>query len=431
MNILITNAYCYLNKGDSGIIRAMVQEFRKEYPQARITVISLFPELDQDKYGDCRVVGGLLSPYKGKSRLAKVLRNSFRWSALWAANLLKLPVHPTLREFREADIVVSCGGGYFKARNLAQFLGDFMYHYVQFMTAVQYRKPFVIYAQTVGEFGENALVQSKIRRIIKKSALCLPREPISSAFLKRFVPDADNCFETSDIAFLLEKKEIGPGRLQKLLTSNSMKIGITMRSWHFPGEANRDELLAGYKETMRQTILHLAGIPGAQVFLMPQCIGPGEDNDLIISREIHSRLEGLPNVHLIGENLTPEELKGVYSCMDLFLGTRMHSNIFSLSEGVPCVAVSYDPKTDGIMKAVGLEEYVLPIKGIKEQALISLVDKALADLDGMRRTLSRTLPGLKAKSRLNNTLLYDVIASGGATPAKARITAVAGEWQDA
>jgi len=431
MNILITNAYCYLNKGDSGIIRAMVQEFRKQYPEARITVISLFPELDQNKYGDCQVVGGLISPYRGKSRLAKVLRNSFRWAALWLANLLRLPVHPTLREFREADIVVSCGGGYFKARNLAQFLGDFMYHYVQFMTAVQYRKPFVIYAQTVGEFGDNPLVQSKIRRIIKKSALCLPREPISSAFLKRFVPDANNCFETSDIAFLLEKREIGPGRLQKLLSANSLKIGITMRSWHFPGEANREGLLAGYKETMRNTILHLADTTGANIFLMPQCIGPGEDNDLIISREIYSQLGGCPGVHLVDENLTPEELKGVYGHMDLFLGTRMHSNIFSLSEGVPCVAVSYDPKTDGIMRAVGLEDYVLPIKGIKSEALIPLMEKALADLDGMQRTLARTLPGLKAKSRLNNTLLYDVIASGGATPAGARIKAVAGEWQDA
>lgn len=431
MNILITNAYCYLNKGDSGIIRAMVQEFRKQYPDARITVVSLFPELDQDKYGDCRVVASPVAPYAGKSRLAKVLRNSARWAGLWLANRLRLPVHPTLRDFREADIVVSCGGGYFKARNLAQFLGDFMYHYLQFMTAVQYRKPFVIYAQTVGEFGDHPLVTGKIRKLIRKSALCLPREPISAAFLKRFVPDADNCFETSDIAFLLTKQDIPAGRLESLLDREGLKVGVTMRSWHFPGEADRAGLLAGYKESLLRTIRHLADDRGADVFLMPQCIGPGEDNDLIISREILSRLNGHPRVHLVDENLTPEQLKGVYARMNLFLGTRMHSNIFSLSEGVPCVAISYDPKTDGIMKAVGLEDYVLPIKGISDKTLVPLVDKALADLDGMRRTLARTLPGLFAKSRLNNTLLYDVIASGGATPAKVRIKAVAGEWQDA
>lgn len=411
MNIVISNAYCFMNKGDAGIIRAMVQEFRKDYPKARIQVVSLFPELDQGKYGDCEVIGPIIQPYQGKSRLMKTFRNTSLYLLVWLMNLLGIPFNRTVREFKKADIIVSCGGGYLKARNLAQFLGDFMYHYIQFLTALQWKKKYVIYAQTVGEFGSHPYVVNRLRRIIQKAELVLPREPISHKFLKSFVPDAGNYFETSDVAFLLNPKEVASASLREQLSGDFLKVGVTMRTWHFPGSADRVGLLRGYKEAMSGAIRRLTEVYGAEVYLMPQCIGPGEDNDLLISREVYEEFRGNDRVKLIEDNLSPEELKFVYSRMSLFVGTRMHSNIFALSESVPCVAVSYDLKTDGIMRAVGLSDYVLDIKGIDEVALTDKIDTALTQLDEMKRILKRNLPGIFSKARLNNELLYTLLDS--------------------
>ncbi|WNQ10830.1 polysaccharide pyruvyl transferase family protein [Paenibacillus aurantius] len=420
MKILISNAYCYLNKGDAGIIRAMVQEFRKKHPRAEIKVVSLFKDLDQGKYGNCEVIDCIIKPYTGKSRLMKTIRNTALYFLVWLLNLLGIPFNRTVREFKEADIVVSCGGGYLKARNLAQFLGDFMYHYIQFLTAIQYKKPFVVYAQTVGEFGSHPYVTSRIKKVLNKAALVLPREPISYNYLKGFVPDNRNFFETSDIAFLLEKKEIDSKSLKGLLAVKKTKVGITMRSWHFPGTPNRAWQLENYKNAMSKLIEHLVTRQNAEVFLMPQCIGPGEDNDLLISREVYAPFQENRSVHLVDNNLTPEELKYVYSQMDLFVGTRMHSNIFALSEKVPCVAISYDLKTDGIMKAVGLKDYVLDIKDLNEGGLRAKIDQALARRDLMKQTLETSIPQICSKARMNNTLLYQVMDNKGKQTAENR-----------
>ncbi|MNN85513.1 colanic acid biosynthesis protein [compost metagenome] len=98
-------------------------------------------------------------------------------------------------------------------------------------------------------------------------------------------------------------------------------------------------------------ISHISTNYNASIYIMPQVIGPGPDNDLLISREVFQEVRNIDSVHLVDHDLTPEELKYLYSKMDLFVGTRMHSNIFALSEHVPCVAISYDLKPDGIMFA--------------------------------------------------------------------------------
>lgn len=404
MKIIISNAYCYLNKGDAGIIRAMVQEFKKQYPESTIKVISLYSELDQGKYGDCEVIGSIIKPYKGKNRYLKIIRNILYFMVISLLNLFHISFNQTIKEIKKADIVVSCGGGYFKARSIGQFLGDFMYHLIQFTTCIQLKKKYVIYAQTIGEFG-NKLIIYFATQILKRAQLVLPRESISYNYTKKLLKNHKNYYQTSDIAFLLEPKHV------KLInvTDKKLKIGLTMRSWHFPGNSNREELLEGYKNAVIDSIKYIQNNYDANIYLMPQVIGPHEDNDLIITKEVYAEITNKDNLFVIDNDLTPEELKYVYSQMDLFIGTRMHSNIFSLSEYVPCVAISYDLKTDGIMKDVGLQDYVLNIKNIDSLDLISKINNAIQSLSTMKEILALSIPEISKKSAENNILLFDLI----------------------
>lgn len=58
MKIVITNVYCYLNKGDAGIVNAMIENIRKLLPDSDIKIISLYPSIDQGKYvSDVEIVG--------------------------------------------------------------------------------------------------------------------------------------------------------------------------------------------------------------------------------------------------------------------------------------------------------------------------------------------------------------------------------------
>ena len=61
--------------------------------------------------------------------------------------------------------------------------------------------------------------------------------------------------------------------------------------------------------------------------------------------------------------------------MDVFLGTRMHSNIFALSGRVPVIAIGYLHKTQGIAAQVGIEDWVIDIQDIEAAGLISKFDQ--------------------------------------------------------
>ena len=50
MKIIITNVYCYQNKGDAGIVVSIIENLKKKFPDAKIKIVSLYPEIDNGKY---------------------------------------------------------------------------------------------------------------------------------------------------------------------------------------------------------------------------------------------------------------------------------------------------------------------------------------------------------------------------------------------
>jgi len=58
------------------------------------------------------------------------------------------------------------------------------------------------------------------------------------------------------------------------------------------------------------------------------------------------------DIQMIKGEYSSEELKGIISCFDLFIGARMHSVIAALSMSVPALAIAYIPKSRAIMEMV-------------------------------------------------------------------------------
>ena len=81
--------------------------------------------------------------------------------------------------------------------------------------------------------------------------------------------------------------------------------------------------------------------------------------------------------------------------MDYFVGTRMHSNIFSLSEGIPCLAISYDPKTDGIMELFDLSDYVIDINEIDTKKLVQTFKKLVQNQEKVKSKIDKKLINIK------------------------------------
>ena len=399
-NLVITDVYCYLNKGDAGIVIAMVDQLKEKFDNPNIKIVSLYPSLDKEKYGsDVEIISPSVSVSESKSGLFKVVRNFLRFLCM----LIRIMFHlydPMLEAFSKADLIISCGGGYMQSFGVKHFLTDFIYHYSQLYAARLLGKRYVIFAQTVGPFDSRT--KKRIRPIIENASLVLTREPISY----KFVNDNFNCKKnilTSDVAFLLK-----PDNIDYQIDANKINVGVTIRDWGFPGKTNREYLRKKYIESIISFINNTLKTNDNIIFyFMPQCIGPNTDNDLLIMDEISSRLSD-SRVHFVREDLTPGQLKGLYGQMSFFIGMRMHSNIFALGVDVPCLAISYDRKTDGIMQLFNMANYVVSVEKIDETTL-SHVFKDLMNDFSIRKRIEKKRIEIESEASKNFDLLVDLV----------------------
>jgi colanic acid/amylovoran biosynthesis protein len=93
----------------------------------------------------------------------------------------------------------------------------------------------------------------------------------------------------------------------------------------------------------------------------------------------------------------PEINRGIVSRCKITYGTRMHGNVYSLAQYVPAVAISYNHKTNGIMRMCGLEKYVVDLYRLESSRLIYLLDDLIANRETVRQTLVKVIDEFKAQ----------------------------------
>ncbi|MBX5497173.1 MAG: polysaccharide pyruvyl transferase family protein, partial [Bryobacteraceae bacterium] len=79
------------------------------------------------------------------------------------------------------------------------------------------------------------------------------------------------------------------------------------------------------------------------------------------------------------ENYPPEVMQALIGASAAFLGSRMHSSVFAMQQGVPLVGIGYLPKTHGIMSMFGLGDFVCPIEEVSEDILHSMLVSAMSE----------------------------------------------------
>jgi len=212
---------------------------------------------------------------------------------------------------------------------------------------------------------------------------------ILGALLKKKIPVA------KDLGFFLGKGEsiklndFLPANLQR---NDLVKVGITVRPWRFPGSLQADRLFENYLNSVRSLVDNCAK-KGHAVLFFNQSIGPNshEDDRLAIA-EVMKRLGENENVCWINQDFTCEELQSLYSELDFMVGTRFHSVIFSLTSGVPSLAIGYGGnKAGGIMGDFEMDEYTVPIDHLTPELLSQTFEKLSQNRERIRKKL-RELP---------------------------------------
>src|SRR5690606_16485956 len=64
VKLLITGAYCVLNKGDAALRLGGLPDIKSTIPDAEFTILSLFPDIDSQIYREGPVLDAIHSPFQ-------------------------------------------------------------------------------------------------------------------------------------------------------------------------------------------------------------------------------------------------------------------------------------------------------------------------------------------------------------------------------
>jgi polysaccharide pyruvyl transferase WcaK-like protein len=249
-------------------------------------------------------------------------------------------------------------------------------------------------------------------RVLSLVELALVRDRQTYALLAGLMPKsrlrlaADGIFlgtlESSATSDTSEKNSVPAPAVLIRNDARGPVIGLNVRLWfHFvnswvPYHLARDRYLTRAEAPMRELIgtlisliRHLREHWQARVVLISMYepgVEPWEDDQPWLDR-IKDAFVDDAEVRSVTEDLPIVDLARLMGSLDLMIGTRLHSTLIALREGVPAVHISYTNKGTAIYADLGLEDWVIDIAEVLRSpaALIALADRVLSDAGAQQR----------------------------------------------
>jgi colanic acid/amylovoran biosynthesis protein len=407
--ILLTGTYCAANKGNAAITLGAVKGLKQAFPDARITLLTAFPDLDAPAYPGVRIV-----PCSRRS--ARIFLLALR--ALAARTTAGAASPPPgemehISEFQEysaSDLIVDISGDSI-SENYGLLVG--VSHLMPLLIGTVLGKKVVVYGQSIGPFR---LLPRFAGYVLNRTRLITVRERLSMRLLERLRINRPRVELTCDPAFLME--ETGGEERMKLLGREGLHpgagplLGVNASPLHGhkvsgmpPGPVSQ----AFLRKVARACDRWIAGL-GCTLVLLPHVTGPdpGKDERGTVM-ELYRLIRDKERVRPILTDYPTQDMKGIVSAMDLFVGVRMHANIAALSSGVPTVSLAYSHKAPGIMSMLGQDKWVLDIHRFGEEDLARTVEAAWAARTATREKLRSILPGVRREAFRNAFLAKELL----------------------
>jgi polysaccharide pyruvyl transferase CsaB len=305
--VLISGYYGFANAGDEAILAGLVAGFRQLAPSLELTVLSGNPAATASEHGVRASRRGLLS---------------------------------ARTQLRSADLLISGGGGLLQD---ATSWRSPLYYLAVLRLAGRGRCRTACLAHGIGPLRRK-WIRALARGTLSQVDLLTVRDRRSAEALGELGVTRP-AEVTADLAFLLPapaKDEVIAAREKAdLPPSNGPQLGLALR--RPPGPPRRG--LAAF-------LARGIGAASLEVGLRPVFVPMQRPRDLDFAAEVAAQLP-LPS-DTISAPLATRELLALLGGFDVVVAMRLHALIFAALCGRPPVAISYDPKVDGLMEELGL-----------------------------------------------------------------------------
>jgi len=404
MNILISHAYSKDNKGDAALLSVLIQDIRKTFHEAFITILTNDKIKEGEVFEGIPLKNGFLYYISDRysNPLFQVIYSflltliTLGWAFTYRITGKSLPLPPHLKEiadlYRNADLIIPVGGGYIRASNDFRNTVILFFHLHPLFLAYLIRKPNINYAQSIGPFG-NRFQEAMARFTLKRVTGIIARETITFELLHRW-NIKNNTLLCVDSGFLFDSEDVKDIRKELDISKDQMLVGITTRNWL---DKNRQEK---YEKSIAGLLDYIVVKYNAAIVFIPQVtVENRNDDDRESNKSTYSYMREKRGVYVLTQRYKHGKIKAIYKNLDYLIGTRFHSVIFALTSFVPSIAIGYEYKTRGIMMDLGLESWVVDINDVDIKKLTSLFDSLVTTRGIYLYQLKKVLPAYIEKAK--------------------------------
>ncbi|CAM7478961.1 colanic acid biosynthesis pyruvyl transferase WcaK [Phytobacter diazotrophicus] len=412
MKLLILGNHTCGNRGDSAILRGLLDAIARIEPQAEVDVMSRYPVssswlLNRPVMGD-----PLYSQMKAHNtaaglmgRVKKVLRRRYQHQVLLSrvtdsGKLRNIAIAQGFTDFVRLlagyDAIIQVGGSFFVD----------LYGVPQFEHALctfMAKKPLYMIGHSVGPFQDPQFNQLANYVFGHCDALIL-RESVSLNLMKQSEITTEKVEQGVDTAWLVEDDAafIPSYAVRHWLdvAAKQKTVAITLRELA-PFDKRLGTTQQAYEKAFADVVNRILDA-GWQVIALSTCTGIDSYNkdDRMVALNLRQHISDPSRYHVVMDELNDLEMGKILAACDLTVGTRLHSAIISMNFGTPAIAINYEHKSAGIMQQLGMPEMAVDIRHLLNGSLAAMAADTLGQLPALNQRLATAVAAEREKGAL-------------------------------
>jgi len=412
MKLLILGNHTCGNRGDSAILRGLLDAIARIEPQAEVDVMSRYPVssswlLNRPVMGD-----PLYSQMKAHNtaaglmgRVKKVLRRRYQHQVLLSrvtdsGKLRNIAIAQGFTDFVRLlagyDAIIQVGGSFFVD----------LYGVPQFEHALctfMAKKPLYMIGHSVGPFQDPQFNQLANYVFGHCDALIL-RESVSLNLMKQSEITTEKVEQGVDTAWLVEDDAafIPSYAVRHWLdvAAKQKTVAITLRELA-PFDKRLGTTQQAYEKAFADVVNRILDA-GWQVIALSTCTGIDSYNkdDRMVALNLRQHISDPSRYHVVMDELNDLEMGKILAVCDLTVGTRLHSAIISMNFGTPAIAINYEHKSAGIMQQLGMPEMAVDIRHLLDGSLAAMAADTLGQLPALNQRLATAVAAEREKGAL-------------------------------
>lgn len=405
MKYAIIGATLTGNKGAAAMLESSVQHLSEADPDAHFYVLTVYPKADKhlNRNPDVSILDA------NPLRLGVVINGASLIYKLFPPlrSIIKQRI-PEIAAIANSDVLLDEGGITF-VDGRGKFL---IYNVATILPALLIGTPVVKVAQAMGPFHKipNRLA-AKI--LLPRIKAIIARGDLTEKYLREL--GLRNVYRGTDSAFALQTSDADARSLAAKLDldffSDREVIGFapSVVLARAAEKAGRD-----YVTESVDLINFITETLNFPIAIIPHSVRVGTEkahnNDLPISRAIHTCVASPEKVLLVDTELSPRELRLLIGKCHIFIASRFHAMVSALSETVPTLVIGWSHKYGEVLADFAQNDFHLSLAEAKPQRLYPMVSDLLRRHDDVHRELAENLPHVQKLALRQFAVIKEIAA---------------------